>query len=61
MSQVAIGLFSALGETTSQRVARIAAIGVRHPERLSLEDIKIVCGSALTQAPDREGPFRVRE
>jgi len=54
MSHVAIGLFSSLGETTSQRIARLAAIGVKNPELLTLEEIQAICGSALTQAPDHQ-------
>lgn len=45
-------------EVTGPDVASIAAIGVAHPERLSLEEIRSVCGSALTQAPDSVGGFK---
>lgn len=36
-------------EETSDRVAAIAARGLADPASLSLEEIKAVCGSALTQ------------
>jgi hypothetical protein len=54
MSEIAHALFANHGETTSQRVARLAAIGAKHPERLTLDEIRAVCGSALTQAPDHQ-------
>lgn len=36
-------------EETSARVAKLAARGMRDPNSLSLEEIKSVCASALTQ------------
>lgn len=36
-------------ERTSLTVAQLAAIGVKHPSRLSLAEIRTVCASALTQ------------
>ncbi len=42
----------AFNETTSHRVASIAARGLRDPSSLTLDEIQEVCGSALTQAPD---------
>lgn len=41
-------------ERTSRRIASIAARGVRNPFDLSGDEIKAVCASALTQAPDRK-------
>lgn len=40
-------------ERTSRRVAAIAARGLRAPSTLSCAEIKAVCASVLTQAPDR--------
>ena len=40
-------------ESTSQRVARIAAKGAKRPQSLSLDEIQTVCASALTQARSR--------
>lgn len=40
-------------EQTSKQVARLAAIGIKRPDLLTLKEIKIVCGSVLTQRPDR--------
>lgn len=41
------------GEVTGERVGHIAAIGLTAPESLTPEQIKAVCGSVLTQRPDR--------
>jgi len=38
-------------ERTTQQIMHIASIGQRNPDLLSLEDIRSVCGSVLTQAP----------
>lgn len=43
-------------EKTDAQVASLAALGVRNPEALTPEEIKSVCASALTQAPDRPRP-----
>jgi hypothetical protein len=40
-------------ETTSKRIASIAARGMKNPASLTLDEIKRVCGSANTQAPDK--------
>jgi len=45
--------FARKPDTTSPKVARVAAIGLKYPERLTLEDIKIVCASALNQAANK--------
>ncbi len=37
------------GEVTSKAVAKIAAKGLKYPERLTVEEIRKVCASALTQ------------
>lgn len=37
-------------EVTSNEIASIAAKGLAHPEKLTLNEISAVCGSALTQA-----------
>lgn len=36
-------------EVSSARVAKIAAKGLKHPEKLTLDEIMAVCASALTQ------------
>jgi hypothetical protein len=43
-------------ETTSERVARIASLGMHSPQLLTLDEIQTVCASALTQAPDHLPP-----
>lgn len=43
-------------EHTSERIAAIAAIGLHAPEALTPEQIRAVCGSALTQRPDHKDP-----
>jgi hypothetical protein len=40
-------------EVTSPRIAILAAKGIRHPEALTLREIKSICASVLTQAPNR--------
>lgn len=40
-------------EKTSPRLAKIAAKGIRYPERLTTNEIVSVCASLLTQAPDK--------
>lgn len=40
-------------EQTSARIASIASRGLQTPESLTLTEIKAVCASALTQAPNR--------
>lgn len=40
-------------EVTSASVASIAARGLRDPGSLTLDEIKKVCASALTQRPNR--------
>jgi hypothetical protein len=42
----------ATNERTSDRVASIAARGLDDPTSLTLAEIRLVCASALTQAPD---------
>ena len=41
------------GEQTSGRVASIASRGLDNPASLTLDEIRSVCASALTQAPNR--------
>lgn len=36
-------------ETTSARIAKIAARGIKRPEKLTLDEIQQVCASCLTQ------------
>lgn len=36
-------------ETTSARVAKLAAKGIKRPEKLTLDEIQQVCASCLTQ------------
>ena len=43
----------AKNEKTSPEVASIASRGLRDPASLTNEEIKKVCGSVLTQAPDK--------
>jgi hypothetical protein len=42
-------------EMTSDRIASIAARGMSKPESLTLDEIKEVCASALTQTRDKKG------
>lgn len=44
----------AKNEKTSRRVARIAARGLKVPSSLNAAEVKAVCASVLTQAPDRK-------
>jgi len=44
-----------VGETTSAEVASIASRGLRRPTSLTDAEIRAVCASALTQAPDKRG------
>jgi hypothetical protein len=41
------------GETTSPEVVRIASKGLARPMALTAKEIRTVCASALTQAPNR--------
>jgi hypothetical protein len=41
------------GETTSAQVASIASKGLARPMTLTAKEIRTVCASALTQAPNR--------
>jgi hypothetical protein len=43
----------AKNEKTSGGVSKIAAQGLKNPSSLSNSQIRKVCGSALTQAPDK--------
>jgi len=43
----------AKNEKTSKTVGQIAAIGVKYPGQLTLDEIAKVCASALTQRPDK--------
>ena len=45
-------------EKTSDEIASIAARGLKSPECLGFEEIRSVCASALTQAPDNEPAHR---
>jgi hypothetical protein len=40
-------------EFTSAQIASIASRGLRDPASLTLDEIQAVCGTALTQAPNR--------
>lgn len=40
-------------EVTSERIGKIASRGLRFPESLTLEEIKSLCASVLTQRPNR--------
>ena len=42
-------------EKTGAAVRSIASRGMRDPASLSLEEIRSVCASALTQSPNRRG------
>lgn len=42
-----------MDEKTSIRVAKIASKGLKDPSRLTHDEIKIICASALTQAKDQ--------
>ena len=46
-------LLSGRDEATSARIASMASRGLKAPESLTLAEIKSVCASALTQAPNR--------
>jgi hypothetical protein len=41
------------GETTSREVATVASKGLARPWLLSKREIRMVCASALKQAPDK--------
>jgi hypothetical protein len=43
------------GETTSRQVASIASKGLAKPASLTTKEIRTICASALTQAPDKRG------
>jgi hypothetical protein len=43
------------GEVTSPKVAALAARGLAQPMSLNHREIRTVCASALTQAPDKRG------
>ena len=43
-------------EHTSSEIAALAARGLADPASLTLDEIRSVCASALTQAPDRDEP-----
>ena len=47
-------LFGAVGEQTSARVASIASRGLDDPASLTFEEIRTVCGSALTQTANKK-------
>ena len=42
-------------ESTSEDVAAVAALGLKHPKRLTKKQIKMVCASALTQYENKNG------
>ncbi len=44
-------------ERTSPEIARLASRGLRDPASFTNEDIRKVCGSVLTQAPNRKPLF----
>jgi hypothetical protein len=46
----------ATNERTSARIARLSAQGLANPASLTLYEIREICGSNLTQAPDRNPP-----
>lgn len=41
------------GETTSPKIAAIAARGLKQPEKLTASEVRSVCASALTQTISR--------
>jgi hypothetical protein len=41
-----------MSKETTERVARIAAIGIKHPETLTFEEIKALAASCLAQVED---------
>lgn len=43
---------NAKNETTSERVASIAAKGLVDPNSLTTDEVRAVCASALTQSPN---------
>lgn len=47
-------------EATGPDVGKIAARAMRRPQSLSLDEIKALAGSALTQRPNRKKPMMVR-
>lgn len=44
----------AVNEKSSKQVAKLAARALKKPESLTLDEIKILAASVLTQAPDRK-------
>ena len=47
-----------MAEVTSSRIAKIAAKGMKHPEKLTRDEIIAVCASALTQFETKKGKAR---
>ena len=45
-------------EHTGRRIASLAGKGLADPRSLTLEEVREVCGSALTQVPDHLKPSR---
>ena len=44
----------ARNEKTSERIAKLAAKALKHPESLTEHEIQEIAGSALTQRPDHK-------
>ena len=51
----------ALNERTSARIARLAAIGVKHPELLTARELQSLCASVLTQVSDKPRKMKRRK
>lgn len=49
-----------MAEATGSDVGKLAAIATRSPHKLSLDQIKSLGASALTQRPNRKKPAIVR-
>ena len=50
---IEIGDTMAKNEKTSKKIASLAAVGLEHPWVLTEDEIREICGSVLTQAPDK--------
>lgn len=48
-------------EKSSKRLAAIAARGLVDPDSLTRKEIRALCGSVLTQAPDKKKKRRKKE
>jgi hypothetical protein len=43
-------------EKTSKEIATLASLALKHPEKLTLKQIRTLAGTTLTQTPDKKAP-----